>query len=82
MSFSRRPFAAERAKPNAKLCGLSSTLTSIIKLDQSTLPHAEDSLRRNLRGLRELLAHQLGEASNLSQGHGLRIDKAQSGRSA
>jgi hypothetical protein len=78
--FFRRPFAAEGTKPNAKLCGMSSTLTSIIKLDQSARPHAEDSLRRDLRGLRELLAqpHQLSEASNLPHGHDLRIGQAQS----
>jgi hypothetical protein len=59
--------------------GKSSTLTSIIKLDQSARPDAEDSLRRDLRGLRELLAqpHQLSEASNLSHGHDLRIGQAQ-----
>jgi hypothetical protein len=78
--FSRRLFAAEGTKANAKLCGISSTMTSIIKLDQSARPHAEDSLRRDLRGLRELLAqpHQLSEASNLTHGHDLRIGQAQS----
>jgi hypothetical protein len=63
---------------------VSRTLTSVIKLDQSTRPHAEYSVRRDLRGLRKLLAqsHQMSEASNLSQGHDLRIGQAQSRCSA